>query len=434
MTSKQANKVWSDVLSQIEGAGRGDYQNELVTITSEEVNRVSKAMGGPDFRNLSKFDKFEDLPDVFMEKRINILPISRRNYVIGPVQEYSDLKGDSPYKKASYRIPNLLTLQGETANWNENSWISAGLATHALEQAFEDEDLVRTLTGRMGGGNWQFNIQSTDKSKKFAIQLQNPQIEIDSVLETQKAIYILEAKRVKESNFLIRQLYFPYRKILEDLTINKKPIIPIFYEINSETQYVKVRMYEFTDSNVYNSIREFKRFEFQLLDNLDVTTLSEMIAYARSVKTKPSQSKLFPQANDVEKIMTMLEILKEHPSDKLEITQKFLFDPRQADYYANILVYFGLAEKDAGKFLLTKLGVELSQKKVNERNVAFAQIILLDRIFNDLFLNSVQGTLDKNDVVMAMTNENLQLKDSTKYRRASSVLNLINWIHLQVIE
>lgn len=338
--TNKKNEVWTAVLDKF--ASRTDLSSDLIIIHSDQVNAISKQMGGPDFRNLSKFDKREDRPSVFRDNNLNIMPISRSEYVVGPMEEYHPLVLTNKAEDVSYerfKIPNLLTLQGETT-----SWISAGLAVHALDKAFDDSDLIRTITGRMGGGSWSFRINHIDNAdRRFELQLKNPQIEIDTVLETPKAIYILEAKQVKETNFLVRQLYFPYRKLISDLNITSKPVIPVFYEINSESQYVKVRMFEFTDSDVYNSIREFRRFEFQLINTDEETDIDKLIAFSKTVVTEPTKTELLPQANDMAKVMTLLNDLKGNVLNKREIADKFTFDERQSDYYGNVLVYFSLA-------------------------------------------------------------------------------------------
>jgi hypothetical protein len=427
--------VWRAVLRENPEFERQFSQNELVQITSKDVNMISKRLNGPDFRNLSKFDKQEDLPDVFQEKRINILPISRREFILGRMAEYADFETKKEAQVKKFVIPNLSTLQGTSAKWNENSWISAALSVNAFEEAFEDEDLIRTITGRMGAGNWQFEIQS-DTTKKHQVQLANPQIEIDTVLETSKAIYIIEAKRVRETNFLVRQLYFPYRTLISEWNITNKPVVPVFYEINAESQYARIRIFDFDNPLIYNSIREVKRFEFQLIDANEQETLTSLLNYANSVITRPASGNLFPQANDMTKCLAIMTLLAEKPLNKFEIAQHIGFDPRQGEYYAkNLLMYFGFAEMIDNKFTLTTLGKKTIQLPVGQRNVLIAREILRLRAFNRLFaLQNQFGSISTQDIVREMVADGVDnvLGKGTIARRASTVKSIINWIFLQV--
>ncbi|MCT4404608.1 hypothetical protein EFT43_06800 [Leuconostoc falkenbergense] len=436
MVNGAKNRVWEEVLSNRSDAIQSLNHQGFFEITSQEVNRISKKISGPDFRNLSKFDKREDLPDVFVENELNILPISRKKYLVGHFDEYANLSSAEATSVEKYQVPNLASLLGNSATWNENSWISAGLAANVFDQAFEDSDFIRTITGRMGGGNWQFNISDFQDNHHFTLQLENPQIEIDTVLESPKAIYIIEAKQVKEDNFLIRQLYFPYRKLLSDLKIDNKPIIPVFFEINAASQYARVRIFSFDNDTHYNSIREIRRFEFQLIDRNETETAASLLQYAQSVITHDTVGKLFPQANDMSKVLELMMILKRRPLTKTEIAENFNFDPRQSDYYVkNILMYFGLAEQIDSRFKLTVRGKHIAQQAVGQRNILLAREIISYSLFNHLIQRRIlHGRLNKKDIIHEMLIADLGLSISTLERRASTVNAIIEWIMLQILD
>ena len=62
-----------------------------------------------------------------------------------------------------------------------------------------------------------------------------------------------------------------------------------------------------------------------------------------------------------------------------------------------------------------------------------AHEILKVRLFNDLFIISQKKDLKPDDVIKAMIAENLDLSESTMKRRTSTIINIVNWINLQVI-
>jgi len=427
------NDVWQEVLDQKQHQV-ARLTDDFMRITSSEVNNISKVLNGPDFRNLAKFDKREDLPNVFQEKELNILPLSNREFAIGHFNEYTNFNREKTPNLLTFKLPSYDTLNTNVKKWNENSWINATSAVHAFDMAFDDEDLIHTLDGRMGSGKWAYEINSL-RGKLIKMTVRNATIEIDSVFETKKAIYIIEAKRVKESNFLIRQLYFPYRKLISDLNIVQKPIIPVFYEIDSQTQLAKIRLFEFQNSDNYNSIHEFKRFEFQFVDQkFEINTKSDFIIYAKTVQTVPTKSNLFPQANDLSKVLALLLDLNEKEMNVSEIALQFGFDVRQSDYYANVLVYFGLANKNSyKKFALTTLGHRLANQPQAEKNAMFAREVVRDHLFNMAFMTHQKSDLTANSVYQLMKQENMTLSENTLIRRASTIINYVKWIDAQFI-
>ncbi|MCT4382609.1 hypothetical protein EFM34_05090 [Leuconostoc suionicum] len=437
MVNGAKNTVWQEVLSMRANDMKLLKSNGFFEITSMEVNQISKKMSGPDFRNLSKFDKKEDLPDVFLERELNILPISRKKYLIGHFNEYADLSEKKPTKIEKYPVPNLESLLGNSATWNENSRISAGLAANAFDSSFDDSDFIRTLNGRMGGGKWRFDITNQRGDRVFNLQLENPQIEIDTVLESPKAVYIIEAKQVKETNFLVRQLYFPYRKLLSDFQITRKPVVPVFFEINAASQYARIRVFQFNNIYHYNSINEIRRFEFQFIDRDETETKESLLIYAQSIVTKPTKGQLFPQANDMAKVIELMMMLKNRKMERQEIADVFGFDLRQAEYYVkNILIYFDLAFQKETLFELTVRGQHIINQNVGKRNVLLAREIVSYSLFNRLIQVRIRinKKLDKQKIIQEMITEKLQLSISTIERRASTVNAIIEWIMLQIID
>ena len=94
----------------------------------------------------------------------------------------------------------------------------------------------------------------------------NSQIEIDGGYEGDSSLNLIEAKNYISDDFLIRQLYYPYR-----LWSNKigKRVRPIFLTYSNGIFHL--REYEFVTPELYNSIRliqhknmQFKKEELML--------------------------------------------------------------------------------------------------------------------------------------------------------------------------
>jgi hypothetical protein len=115
---------------------------------------------------------------------------------------------------------------------------------------------------------------------------------------------IIEAKNRKCDDFLIRQLYYPYR--LWRSKVTNKRIIPIFLTISNDV--FSFFIYRFTDELNYNSIELIEQKNFII--GLEPITLEEVEEIINNTRIKREPEIPFPQANDFEKCINLLEILE----------------------------------------------------------------------------------------------------------------------------
>jgi hypothetical protein len=150
----------------------------------------------------------------------------------------------------------------------------------------------------------------------------------------------------------------------------------------------------------------------------------------------------FPQADSFERIINLCELLKQRSFlSKEEITQNYVFDSRQTDYYANAAKYLGLIEntRENGQTgcTLTKMGHQIFNMPITDRQLEFVKLILSHQAFkNTLKLYFDKGNVpSKNEIVEIMKNSKLYNinSDETYRRRASTVVSWTNWI-LELIE
>ena len=115
-----------------------------------------------------------------------------------------------------------------------NCAVAAGIVADFLE----DSEIIATVSGRMGSGAFGFNIDNTKTGVPCVISVNNSQIEIDAAYEGVKNLAIFEAKLDLAEDFLVRQLYYPFRVWQNRI---KKPVRPLFLvrtiaKINSREQ------------------------------------------------------------------------------------------------------------------------------------------------------------------------------------------------------
>lgn len=298
----------------------------------------------------------------------------------------------------------------------------------------------------MSSQAFNFNIQRNQPmSGLLNISVEKSQIEIDAGFEGQNSLNLIEAKNTISSDFIIRQLYYPYR--LWESKISK-PVRPIFLTYTNGIFHL--REYVFDDLMNYNSIRLIKQKRYRIKENtslaINTETIQELIHNSIII---PEPEIPFPQADSFERIINLCEILgnkisltKDELISDYDFKQSDTFDMRQVDYYTNAARYLGFVEKGMNEvnevcYFLTLKGNKLFELPIKERQIEFSKSILSHLVFNKvllLYFNKAEIPT-KPEIVQIMRESNLfhVESDDTFRRRASTILSWINWI-LDLIE
>jgi len=96
-------------------------------------------------------------------------------------------------------------------------------------------------------------------------------------------------------------------------------------------------VYKFNDDDDYNSIELVKQKSFAI--NFEPITLSEVKNIIKNVKEVPEPEVPFPQADDFEKVINLLEILQSGEKTDDELIEEYNFVKRQAHYYKTAAKY-----------------------------------------------------------------------------------------------
>ncbi len=136
----------------------------------------------------------------------------------------------------------------------------------------------------------------------------------------------------------------------------------------------------------------------------------------------------FPQANDFEKVITVLntdeEKLKNYESMCIALGD---ITSRQVDYYVSACIYLGLITKEK---TFTELGLRIRSLTGVRQEVALARILVADEVFGTVyFLQKMLGVeLENSDVVKIMKNSVFLSTEKMYVRRASTVMSWVKWI------
>ena len=296
----------------------------------------------------------------------------------------------------------------------------------------EDERLVSTVSGRMSSGSFDFQIDTKSGVKKVCVA--NSQIEIDAAYEGINYLSLFEAKRELPHDFLIRQLYYPFRVWQNRVT---KPVKSVFLTFSNGL--FSLYQYQFENPFHYNSLKLVKQKNYMIGKTISISDIENLLKTVSEVQ-EPEIS--FPQADNMDRIINLMELLYEKSMTRNEITTEYAFTVRQTDYYTHAGMYLGLIEKkrnvdNSVLFQLSKRGRCIMNLTYKERQLAIVSQILEHRVFREtLKLHLHKAYMpDRQTIVEIMKSSNIYHvgEESTYFRRASTVTSWIDWI-LSIID
>jgi hypothetical protein len=398
-----------------------------VSITASAINEFREA------RLMTKFDHRSQLPNIFADNNLSILPTSRGNYVIGSFDIFCDFDTEET-AITKIDFPTFFESLDYRDITSEATAINCAFAAKILQDFTDEENLMPTVSGRMSSSSFDFSINS--KSGRFKITVENSQIEIDGGYEGDLSLTLIEAKNYISDDFLVRQLYYPYKLWANKIT---KQVRPVFLTYTNGIFHL--REYVFDDVDHYNSLRLIKQKRYAVQDRpLNIETIEQV---SNTIKIVREPEIPFPQADSFERVINLCELLKQRDVlTKDEITQNYDFESRQTNYYFSAGKYLGLIESKKEKeqmiCYLTAKGHYLFTLSIVDRQIEFVKLILSHTAFKEtLKLYLDRGAVpSKEEIVEIMKKSNLYKvdSDSTYFRRASTILSWINWILGQVEE
>ena len=401
-------------------------------ISSTNINEFREA------KLMTKFDHKSQLPKLFAENNLSILPTSRGGYVIGNFETFSSFNTDD-VAITPIEFPTFLESLDFRDITSEATAINCAFVSKILHDFTEEDNLFPTVSGRMSSSSFGFDINSG--AGLFNVNVGNSQIEIDGGYEGDKSLNLIEAKNYISDDFLVRQLYYPY-KLWSD-KINKQ-VRPIFLTYTNGIFHL--REYAFTNINHYNSIVLLKHKKYAVQDGaFNIETIQEILETTKKIKEPEIP---FPQADSFDRIINLCELIKQNDFlTKEQLFQDYDFgkiDPRQIDYYTNSARYLELIEKGKDPvtnqicFVLSIKGKRIFNTNLADRQKEFVKLIVSHSVFKEtLKLYFENGEMpNKEMIVEIMKKSKLHNvgSETTYFRRASTITGWINWIMNQIEE
>src|SRR4028119_335251 len=401
-------------------------RNGCFEIESAQINKQRES------RLMAKFDHSVNLPDIFRENHLSILPISRSKYVIGKFDTHLKVKYDSEIEVIHFDLPPGIESIDYTNLYSESSALHCAFNIGIIDDLF-GEKTAYTVSGRMSTESFDFNIINSLANKAYSIKVKNYQCEIDAGFESNNYFVLREAKNYAIDDFLIRQLYYPYRLWSKKMA---KKVIPVLMTYSNDI--FSFFIYEFSNDEDYNSLKLREQKNYTIAP--EEIQRSDVDLVLNNIKVIAEPDVPFPQADKFERVVDLLSLLFEKDLTKDDITEKYQFDRRQTDYYTNAGLYIGLIEnyKDSltkkVTFRLTSEGRSILQKRPKLKYLEFINKILERQVFYLVFQLALKlGGIPPKDAICKIISENRpDIKDTTIKRRYFTVQGWISWIWFQI--
>jgi hypothetical protein len=422
MKSEPKNELsWNEIFSDL------DILNEILqkgnyVITSKHINKYRES------RLMTKFDHEVNLPTIFKKNNLSILPVSRGSYVIAKFEAYQKVNYS---KMEPIPMPKRADLESLDYNniYSEASAINCAFLSGILFDLI-GEDCELTVSGRMSSKSFDFNIKTKTVERFRKMEIKNSQCEIDAGFESKSKLIILEAKNEKCKDFLIRQIYYPYRLWKSKI---KKQVIPVFMTFSNDVYTFFI--YKFTDDSNYNSLKLIKQKSYTI--ESEPINIEDIKRILKTLTIEPEPEVPFPQADKFERVVDLLGLLMDKNLSKDDITSKYNFDERQTSYYTTAARYLGLIKKYKDKKNVLHFSLNESVRKKlllpkKNKDLEFVKSILIHKPFNLTLKKYLENSQPPKiqDIVNVMKDSNLYQVDSdvTYRRRAQTVLKWTEWI------
>lgn len=406
-------KIFNDyhVLERIREDGYFKIESDTIKIYKEP-------------RLMTKFDFRDRLPSIFKNNNLSILPIDNGLYIIGDYDLYQKLPNDDIEPIVVNFSNTFQTIDPDCVNSEANALHIAYLS--GMFNTMTGDILFPTFSGKMRTTSFSFKVDNNSHTDVSVIKVESPQIEIDAGYEGDRNVLIVEAKNKIPTDFIIRQLYYPLRFWLPRVN---KPIKTYF--LAYDTGVYHIYDYDFLDKEYYNSLKLVTHKSFVVKYDGAEDSLSSLIESTESEYSDVDDNIPFPQADSFSIVLKTLSALLDGDRTAAEIAEFNEMSSRQGNYYGDACRYLRLADKNGDKYYITKLGKQIMNSELKNRNYKLCQELLKHKVFNEAVKYCYDNNatyIEREKCEAIMRSNNVLHNDAMYQRRSLTVKSWVTWI------
>lgn len=396
---------WAEVIGKL-GL---DITQPIARLTAKQL----KLAVNEEPRLMASMDSKEALPAVLRENGLFVLPVSRNEYALVRGTGYHELESPGPAVDFPARLP--IDLIGLSYGRGESRFLLHAFHSNLLSEFSGVRELYPSILGKLSTIDFRFRIGTSPE-----LEVTKAGMEVDFGFEGPNDLLVIEAKATAHSNFLIRQLYYPYRTFREQTT---KAVRPVFFLANPEKREYSLWEYEWENPTDYSSIRPVRSKKYRITEGRPLTE--------RLLLVEPELSLTrIPQADDLDKVAELPFLIVKGLRTAREWAREKQLTPRQGSYYREAAEALGLVRLAGATFELTDAGETYVKSPPAERDEFLALRLLRNRLMNEVLrLALSKGPAGVGDEEVAQVIARVSdLGGSTLLRRAKSVRSYFKWL------
>ena len=231
------DQAWAHII----GSPLVDLNSPVNRLTSADFKALNQEP-----RLMTKFDARGARPAALRDHGLFLLPETNGSYLLLREDGYCNLPApkaaDVEEFEARFPFP-LVSLREATS---EMSQLDRLFQCKLIERVIGTDELFATIRGRRFAPHFDYRVGELGEFSARGIQY-----EVDQGYETREEIILFEAKNTTPDNFLIRQIYFPFRVYHQHFG---KRVRLFFYNYNATSGINSFHEYRFADPRQYRSI------------------------------------------------------------------------------------------------------------------------------------------------------------------------------------
>lgn len=394
-----------------------DLGNPINRLTSADFKAL-----GQEPRLMTKFDARGARPERLRQHDLFVLPETNGSYLLLREDGYCDLPSPKTAEiedfEARFPFP-LVSLRDATSEMSQlDRLFQCGL----IQEVVGADKIFATIRGRRFAPHFDYRVGKLGQFSARGIQY-----EVDQGYETRHEIILFEAKNTTPNNFLIRQLYFPYRVYLNRFG---KRVRTFFFNYNAMSGVHSFYEYEFKDPTQYLSLEVVKchHLRVRFPDAQSPRTLGDWLEKVPFVVSQAAWE--IPQADDFSKILAFSLRIAEGFDDSGLMASAFDFVERQSSYYRRANEQMGLVESENGRYRLTPQGKEYIALPEPQREEKMIELLLQQPVVRAALEDATRhpSRAISTDAIARSIAQNSQLSGQTVGRRAQTVRCWLRWL------
>lgn len=403
-------------------AARVDTRRDLAVITKADIESVT----GNELRLMAKMDASADVPAALRRHGYFLLPIKNGEYLLVRGNGFHTLE-HLPEPPTVYRPQLDFDLMTLSVGDGEMQHLDYCYHIGLFERFAGVTGLRQTIRGRKRMPSIDFSVGNCGPIHVRA----GVQVEVDSGCEGREDILLIEAKTGQPADFIVRQLFYPYRKWRHE--IPQKRVRPWFFcshEIAGRRLY-RFWEYTFADDAQYQSLTLRRGEAFLVEPHRERLTVAELLR-AHTKEKSSGQMWDVPQADSFWRVAEIPLLIAQGINTAAKVAAHYKFDPRQSSYYRQAAEYLGLVlqDKKTHVYQLTDLGGEYVSRSADERRELLAGLLAhFSPMRATLELSAKSGGrgVGRGEIT-ALISRYSGIGKSTPARRAATLLAWLHWL------